>query len=91
MKACTIELDSKSYYATSSVDKVNQPHDEMEIDYTIIEPKVKELNDLGIDITLQEMADLIESKFLGYPTKASLERNKQGVLIHPKYNVIRYK
>lgn len=41
-KACTIHLDR------------NAVCDEMDIDYSIIEEKVKELNELGVDITLQD-------------------------------------
>ena len=70
-------------------------HDEMDLDYSLIEEKVKELNDLGIDITLQEIGDSIESKFSGEPCVADLKRwvegEMSGKLIHPQYTLIRKK
>lgn len=51
---------------------VNGGRDELDIDYSIIEEKVKELNDVGVDITLQEIGDIIETKFCNKPMKADL-------------------
>lgn len=68
-------------------------NDEMDIDYSIIEDKVKELNRMGIDITLQEIGDIIESKFLGTKQEANLRRfysgKNEGKLMYPKYTVLK--
>lgn len=82
-KACEIYLDR------------NKEHDEMDLDYSIIEEKVKEFNDLGVDISLQEIGNIIESKFVGKFIEADLRRWPKGVylgkLLHPQYTLIRKK
>lgn len=68
-------------------------YDEMEIDYGLIEVKVKELNKIGVDITLQEIGDIIETKFSGKPVKADLQRRKEvgreNELMYPQYTLLR--
>lgn len=80
--ACKIHLD-------------RDDHDEMDLDYSLIEEKINELNEMGVDITLQEVGDIIESKFVGKPTSADVQRWKEGAnkgrLVHPQYTLIRHK
>lgn len=72
---------------------INEESNEMDIDYSLIDEKIKELNDMGVDITLQEVGDIIESKFVGEPTWADVQKWKDGAnkgnLIYPKYTLIR--
>lgn len=82
-KACTIYLNRSENGA-----------DELDVDLNIIEKKVEELNEMGIDITLEDIGHLIESKFYGYPSSPDLRRwetgEKKGKLLFPKYTIIRY-
>ena len=77
-KACSIHLDRGIY-------------EEMDIDYSIIEEKVKELNLLGIDISLQEVGEIIESKFSGKLIMPDLRRWDDGRLLYPQYTLLRTK
>lgn len=74
---------------------INEESNEMDIDYSLIDEKIKELNDMGVDITLQEVGDIIESKFTGEPTFADVQRRKEGAnkgrLAYPQYTLIRHK
>jgi hypothetical protein len=74
-KACTVILNSNNL-------PLDGEYDEMQIDYTVIKEKVNEMNNLGIDITLKEIGDLIESKFLGQATEIDEK--------HSVYSLIRY-
>ena len=82
-KACAIYLDREGDF------------EEMDIDYSIIEEKVKELNEMGINITLKEIGEIIESKFRGYKCDADLRRwptgDRIGKLINPRYTMIKPK
>lgn len=72
---------------------INEELNEMEIDYSLIDEKIKELNDMGVDITLQEVGDIIESKFTGEQTFADVKRwgdgSNKGRLFYPQYTLIR--
>ena len=74
---------------------INEELNEMDIDYSLIDEKIKELNDMGVDITLQEVGDIIESKFTGEQTFADVQRWKTGSnksrLFYPQYTLIRKK
>lgn len=65
-------------------------HCEMDINYNPIKQKVDELNELGVDITLQEIGDLIEGKFSGVPSKADVRTKEDGTLLFPQYTVIKH-
>ena len=68
---------------------IRDGREEMDVHNDILEKEVKRLNEIGIEVTVEEISEIVESKFVGKQQKGDFRRSADGSLMYPNYTVIK--